>query len=126
MAGPNQPTGTPPPSPASGAMDIDALIADAGQSLQQASDSVIEHERRQETQDRSQIARIIIWTFALTVGGFFIFAAIMGIVGSYRGVTDWKDAAGLIVEVLKSVLLPVVTLVLGFYFGRQSAGQDSQ
>jgi hypothetical protein len=126
MAGPNQPTGTPAPSPASGAIDTDALIADAGQSLQQASDSVTEHERRQETQDRSQIARIIIWTFALTVGGFFIIAAIMGIVGSYRGVTDWKDAAGLIVEVLKSVLLPVVTLVLGFYFGRQSAGQDIQ
>ncbi len=126
MASPNQPTGTPPPNPPGGTFDIDALIADAGNSLQQAADTIAEYARRRETQDRSQIARIIIWTFALTVGGFFVFAAVIGIVGAYRGVTDWKEAASLIVEVLKSVLLPVVTLVLGFYFGRQSAGQDNQ
>jgi hypothetical protein len=116
----------PPPSQGGETFDVDAIIADAGKSLERATETVSEQARRRETEDRSQIARIIIWTFALTVGGFFLFAAIVGVAGTSLGGNDWKAAAELVVEVLKSVLLPVVTLVLGFYFGRQSAGQDRQ
>jgi hypothetical protein len=33
---------------------------------------------------------------------------------------QWTDAAGQAADLIKSVMLPVVTLVLGFYFGSRS------
>ena len=37
---------------------------------------------------------------------------------AWLGLYDWKEAVSIALEILKSVLLPVVTLILGYYFGQ--------
>ena len=39
------------------------------------------------------------------------------------GRTNWEHASGQALDVLKSVVLTVVTLVLGFYLGQSSKSQ---
>ena len=35
---------------------------------------------------------------------------------------EWQDAGDQAVDLIKSTVLPVVTLVLGYYFGRSGKG----
>jgi hypothetical protein len=37
----------------------------------------------------------------------------------FKGWAEWKDAAKFFIDLLSSVLLPVVTLVIGYYFGKE-------
>ena len=49
------------------------------------------------------------------------FGFLVNIIGAYQ-TGDWHGATQAIGDLLKSVILPVVTLLLGYYFGR--AGKD--
>ena len=66
-------------------------------------------------EDRSWIARRIIWIFIAVVG---VVLLLYFIAGFQTG--QWSNAAGQAADLVKSVILPVVTLVLGFYFGSRS------
>jgi hypothetical protein len=68
---------------------------------------------KREVADRSWIARAIIGAFLAAL------AAIFGLIIA-RAIAPgrWDEAVTLAVELFKIGLLPVVTLVLGFYFGR--------
>ena len=69
--------------------------------------------REQENRDRSAVTGMVMLVFAGTlVLSLVTFVA----AGLFSG--KWEVLAPQIVDVLKSIVLPVVTLVLGYYFGR--------
>jgi len=59
---------------------------------------------------------LIVHVFAWLMVGLVVAVA----VGTAdKGWEYWKDAAEFLVKTLSSVLLPVVTLVIGYYFGKE-------
>lgn len=90
------------------------------QSVQERVDDEI---RRQQAKDQSRIAWVIIWAFVVTIGVVFLLVLLVfgyGLVTCTN--TGWKEPAEFLVSIVSSVLLPVVTLVLGYYFGKEKAG----
>ena len=94
---------------------LEALLADA-QALEKrnvaTADTADEYSKRRQADDRSHIALIIIWLFAGMIGGLLVFTLI-GMVSGFA----WREPADFMLEALKTLVLPVLTLVLGFYFG---------
>jgi len=70
-----------------------------------------------EDDDRSWIARTIIWVF---VGVIVAGLGVNLVEGRMTG--DWTKVTIQVIDLIKSTVLPVVTLVLGYYFGRSSRG----
>ena len=66
----------------------------------------------QAEKDRSWIAKQIIGVFTLAVGCVFLLLALQGFMTGH-----WDVQANYASEIIKTAVLPVVTLVLGFYFG---------
>lgn len=66
-----------------------------------------------EDDDRSWIARTIIVVF---VGTIVAGLSILTLEGWMTG--DWTRTTAQVTDLIKSAVLPVVTLVLGYYFGR--------
>jgi len=106
---------TPPPDEAAR-----AAIERYGDLLARASATSLETDaeldraaRQQEFRDRSAVTNIIMLVFA---GALVLALVTFVIAGLFSG--RWDVLAPQIVDVLKSVVLPVVTLVLGYYFGR--------
>jgi hypothetical protein len=79
--------------------------------------SVAEDVSRREADDRSWIAR---WIIRIFVGLLGIVFAIL-VAGAFR-TGDWATAATQSTDLIKSAVLPVVTLVLGYHFGRSGKG----
>lgn len=70
-----------------------------------------------EAEDRSWIAKRIIGIFTGVIAGVL---AILALGAGKTG--DWTAAGTQAVDLIKSAVLPVVTLVLGYYFGRSGKG----
>lgn len=78
---------------------------------------VVDQSLAREAEDRSWVARRIIWIF---VG---VIAAGLGIIVLGAMMTGkWDEATRQAVDLIKSCVFPVVTLVLGYYFGRSGKG----
>jgi hypothetical protein len=92
---------------------IDAVQSD----ILSVEDTVDDHIKRQRAADQSRIAWVIIWAFVGAVAAIFVLVA-----GALASGSDWKDPAKFLVTIVSSVLLPVVTLVLGYYFGKEKTG----
>jgi NADH:ubiquinone oxidoreductase subunit 6 (subunit J) len=85
-------------------------------------EKVDDYIKRQRAKDQSRIAWVIIWAFVVAVGGLFVL-----VIGSMflKDLNDgWKEPAEFLANVISSVLLPIVTLVLGYYFGKVQNVQD--
>ena len=82
--------------------------------LDRADANVESRLRVQRAADRSVLGLLIVGTFVLTIVGLFAFV-ILCPPGA------WEKQAEFLSRVLSSVLLPVVTLVLGYYFGTEKA-----
>lgn len=103
-----------------------AMMASTDEAIQKAEAEVMgaegtaeENERLATSQDRSMIARWIVIGFMAVIAGLLAYVT-LGVIGDYlnaTGAVKWTEGAALIKDVLSSVLLPVVTLVIGFYFG---------
>ena len=91
---------------------IDREIADARLLLDNIDDTVEEFAARKQATDRSRIAIIIVILFAVCL----ILLIALVLVGAISGLA-WNAAADFILDIVKTMVLPVVTLVLGFYFG---------
>jgi len=85
--------------------------------------NLVELEER-EKQDRSHIAQRVVWLYvAVTAAIFvFVFAFFLFFPGCGPGpdavsCSAWEAPAEFLLKVLTSVVLPIVTLVLGYYFG---------
>ncbi|MDH4173914.1 MAG: hypothetical protein OEV97_09250 [Betaproteobacteria bacterium] len=94
---------------------IDAKLAAAGLSLKR-SQEVEDQNRRLQADDRSHIAKLIVRVFVVLIS-LLVLSVIAGV--GYLG--DWdkiSEPAKFLSSVLSSVMLPVVTLVIGYYFGK--------
>ena len=92
-------------------------VPSAEEAAQRAQDTVADQVSRREADDRSWIAKRIIGVFVA-----MIFAG-LGILVVGAAMTDeWQNAGDQSVDLIKSTVLPVVTLVLGYYFGRSGKG----
>jgi hypothetical protein len=69
--------------------------------------------QKQEADDRSMITRVVIIVFGLSM-----LAVLLVLVGSAVGSGKYEDLGDKAIDLLKSTVLPIVTLVLGYYFGR--------
>ncbi len=85
--------------------------------------NLIELEER-EKQDRSHIAQRVVWLYVgvtaacfLFVFVFFLFFPGCGPGPDAVSCSAWQEPAEFLLKVLTSVVLPIVTLVLGYYFG---------
>jgi hypothetical protein len=95
--------------------DIDSQIAATEELVKQSQKALEERNKRLQADDRSHIAKVIIWAFVALMA-FVVLAVIAGL--AYFG--DWEqisEPAKFLMAVLSSVMLPVVTLVIGYYFG---------
>lgn len=94
--------------------DLDADIKATEQQAQESAQAVRDKVARQQADDRSLIARVVVFSFVALV----VIAVTAAIVGAY--LFDWNDLvepAKFVMAILGSIMLPVVTLVIGYYFG---------
>jgi len=82
--------------------------------------------KKRRAMDQSRIAWVIIWAFVAATAGIFLL-----VLGELLFVSEckdgqpgcdpqrWKEPATFLLGIVSSVLLPVVTLVLGYYFGKE-------
>ena len=93
---------------------IAARIEQAATGNQQAKAGLA---RTGDDDDRSWIARMIITVFVAVIVIVLIFLAVQGYTTQ-----NWTLAANTASDLFKSAVLPIVTLVLGFYFGKSGKG----
>jgi hypothetical protein len=74
-----------------------------------------ETTRDRDAADRSWIARWIIGIFAVSVGAVDVILVLQGLLTK-----EWAQVALQAADLIKTSVLPVVTLVLGFYFGSRA------
>lgn len=101
------------------AEDVEALrrqIAEARAQVQMTA-RAIDQGVAQETSDRSMITRVVIQVF-----GWSIAAVLLAILAAAYASGKWDTVSTQATDLLKSVVLPIVTLVLGYYFGRAGKG----
>ncbi|MDH4095210.1 MAG: hypothetical protein OEV81_10550 [Betaproteobacteria bacterium] len=102
--------------------DIDAAFAAAEKAQQQARQALEESEariRQQQADDRSVIAKRIVNAFVAAIALLLIWAALGTWLSSWDRIAE---PAKFMLGMLSSVLLPVVTLVIGYYFGSAKGG----
>ena len=98
---------------------LDAEIQETEQRVEQTNRAVEDwRQRQQERQqdDRSLIAKIIVWAFVLLMGVVILIVAIGTLL---IGWDKLSEPAKFLMSILGSVMLPVVTLVIGYYFGKE-------
>jgi ABC-type glycerol-3-phosphate transport system permease component len=94
--------------------DLDADIKSVELQVQAGAQAVSDRIQRQQADDRSLIAKVIIFAFIALV----VISVLAAIAGAY--LFDWQDLVEpgkFLMTILGSVMLPVVTLVIGYYFG---------
>jgi len=71
--------------------------------------------QNQADADRSWIARQIITVFVGTISGALLLLLIQGMMSG-----QWTLVGSQAAELIKTAVLPIVTLVLGYYFGQSN------
>ena len=96
--------------------DLDYIFKATEESSIAGNKALADREARQKGDDRSLIAKAIIKAFIWMVS-VVIFAVI---VGTYSlGWDQLVEPGKFLMVILGSVMLPVVTLVIGYYFGNK-------
>lgn len=95
--------------------DLGQELRATERNLEQGQKALAEYSQRLQQDDRSSIARVIVFSFVGLIALAVVFVAIGTL---FKGWAEWKDAAKFFTDLLSSVLLPVVTLVIGYYFGK--------
>ena len=90
---------------------LDTVFEEAEVSAAQADEALSEYEATRQARDRSVIAYIVVAAFVglitlITCGTLYFTWG------------EWGERAEFLLKMLSSVLLPVVTLVIGYYFGK--------
>ena len=101
---------------------VDEAIRAQDERVRRTEESV-EYHKRLLSQDRSKIAKRIIWLFMIASLGTILFIAYAVLWSATPPASGWENAAQLMVTILSSVILPVVTLVIGYYFGSEAKEQ---
>jgi anti-sigma factor RsiW len=97
--------------------DLDAAFQAAEQETAQTQRQVEDWRQRRQADARSHIAKLIVWAFVILVAVVVIAAG----AGTYfLGWDKLVEPGKFMMAVLGSVMLPVVTLVIGYYFGKEN------
>jgi hypothetical protein len=96
--------------------DLGEAIQDVENFFSEVQDTADDYLARLQGKDRSFIAKLIVWLFVFACLGSLIYVAYATI----ETVADWSAGAEIMITVLSSVILPVVTLVIGYYFGAET------
>lgn len=81
--------------------------------ISEAAETIADSAARQDISDRAQLAATVSMVFLVCLPVSLLVLLIL----AFRAESATAAVSG-VVEILKSVLLPVVTLVLGYYFAR--------
>jgi hypothetical protein len=115
-------------------IDLTAVFADAERRVSslrsqvetEASRAAAENTRRM-SRDRSWIATTIIVTYGLAILGIILYvmfsvpACTEDLLVCQAAAAAWDKQAGMLSDLIVTAVLPVVTLMLGFYFGTENA-----
>lgn len=103
-----------PPAATPSTADLLARAAGVRRASDDTGVALVDHSARQDIADRAH--------FAATVSSVFLIclpvALVVLLVLSFMRADAATEAVKAVVEILKSVLLPIMTLVLGYYFAR--------
>jgi hypothetical protein len=107
---------------------INDQIRDLRSENREVEEAIDDQIKKQRAMDQSRIAWVIIWAFVVAIGSIFLLV-IGGLLfgpecAESRPDCDpgrWEDPATFLLGIVSSVLLPVVTLVLGYYFGKEKS-----
>ena len=97
----------------SGTPPADDLRSRAARALGDAVRVVSDIDDTNIGRDRSLIVRVVLSVFVIAV-----FLAVFGLFFSPIVTKDWEKLNAQILDLLKSIVLPLVTLVFGYYFGK--------
>jgi hypothetical protein len=92
--------------------DIDSQIAAAEEQLKQGQKALEDRNKRLQADDRSHIAKLIIWGFVALMA-----IVVSAVIFNFHSWDKISEPAKFLMAILSSVMLPVVTLVIGYYFG---------
>ncbi len=95
--------------------DLLSEIDEVDAEVDSLEESAAESAKRLQAQDRSHIAKLIVWLFLIVCIGTAVFFG----VASLFSLASWESAGENLLTLLSSVILPVVTLVIGYYFGSE-------
>src|SRR5262245_16451736 len=101
----------PEPAPEPGADEVAAEISQGRQSEQTLRAALASAEARRTAATRSYVTRAVIGGYILA-----LFATIGYLIS--RGTCCGEDVISPLTEILKTNFLPIVTLVIGYYFGQ--------
>lgn len=87
-------------------------------------------EKNLQASDRSKIGKIIIYVYAGTIAGIFLYiiaSFVMAYIECNVSCSDiiknWKEYAEFLADVVTVSVVPIVTLVIGFYFGSEKKNE---
>ena len=106
---------------------LDALIASADAELSDLAGAEKAANLLRKGRDRTWIARTIIVTYSAAILGMFLYLlftvpscpADMKEAACKALANSWDNQAGKLLDLITIAILPVVTLMLGFYFGTE-------
>ncbi|HEY7610312.1 MAG TPA: hypothetical protein VIF14_13845 [Alphaproteobacteria bacterium] len=104
--------------------DFTALLDASEREIKEKAKTVADEIDLIKAGDRSKIAKLIINVFCIVVTITLIIFGILLFFHQSLSADQketWLKIAGLIKEILGSILLPIVTLIIGFYFGVEKA-----
>ena len=91
--------------------DPDTLLSQL-RALRQPAQAVQQVTQAQIDEDRRWIAKLMLWTFCIASGVVLVAIPILAATDT----AQWEPVSKSMLAVVAQVLLPVVTLVIGFYF----------
>lgn len=96
--------------------DLDQAFQATEKNVEQGQKALEAYGQRLQQDDRSRIAKLIVYAFVALIG---IVVAVVAAGTAFQGWTLWLEPSKFFLGILSSVLLPVVTLVIGYYFGKE-------
>ncbi len=103
------------------ASDLQVRIQDRAERIESQTSAVAQaaQTRTKDDDDRSWIARQIIYVFVGAVSAVLLLLLVDGLASHGEA---WSLVADRAADLIKTAVLPVVTLVLGYYFGKSGKG----
>lgn len=96
--------------------DLDSEFEASEKKAEERKEALQDRIQRQQADDRSAIAKLIIWAFVVLMA-WVVLAVSIGSMAT--GWDAFAEPSKYLMSILSSVMLPVVTLVIGYYFGKE-------
>jgi hypothetical protein len=117
-----EPSGDSSPDRSSGTSNDSADERRAASARKSIDDSLaaVEKAPTRDEFDRSTISRVILFVYAgvISAGGILFLFRGWGLYGTQDNAEGWKELVSEVSDLIKTAVLPIVTLVLGYYFGK--------